>query len=555
MIKHIKILRRDLMDKKLYIYGTDKPGMYVFYDLACRLTDAAGFVSKDPAFSGLSIMNRPVLSIDEWKAGNRDSILLLDNHYKAFPFDGPEGSERCLRLRDAFEWDPELFGREIYISGSAGKAAGEFIKAFTGEGGSIKGYAALDEGTPEELPTGYSVVDIRDVPDDAAVVILENSWFSAYHYYDLAAKSGFMGDIYIKELISYVELWGTDPFSMIDTAIKKDKKVLLCCDNDPLRELIHGIFDIYGVNISREVSLVGDPDRGLGDIYELADEDPDSCVLFIGSFSEKIRYDMTEVANDLGFRSGKHNYSGLHKTCYNRERSYNAYVYEADRRFEYSIDYSAFGGLPGWAVYGNKDGASKRIMVLGGSTSSEVMYPDSWPKRLYGLIRESGKDAVIFNGSYEAQDVDDEFIRMARDIRSIKPDIVISFSGVNDMRGKPGKFEALKGESPFEHWIRAEGYMRVIAENEGARFYALLQPVNICKPDKTLEESLFFSAMMFGEEKAFFEEAGSCRDGSFINMADELFDCPGAYLDCCHYSEEGNDYIAHRIYDIIKDEL
>ena len=39
------------------------------------------------------------------------------------------------------------------------------------------------------------------------------------------------------------------------------------------------------------------------------------------------------------------------------------------------------------------------------------------------------------------------------------------------------------------------------------------------------------------------------------DMADELFDCPGAYLDCCHYSEEGNDYIAHRIYDIIKDEL
>ena len=552
MIRHIKTLKQELNGKKLYIWDVGKKATWVFSFLAYRLINVTGFVTPLEKYAGETFMNRPIITMDEF--GNEpDAVLIYDDSLSLSDLPEPVRGRSCIRYSEALEYHPELYRHSHYLYGTAG-GAWSLLKEFVQRNISVKGFL-LSEMKPPDSILGLPVRECTKgtlAEDDSVVVTAVSENVSnriLLHLFD----SGFTGTVYIPGLISYMDIWGTDPFPMLDEAAKHGKKILLCAEDDMGRELLHEALSLYGIRISRDVTLKGDAAKGLEDIYSLADEDPERSVLLIHSLNGVVRNEIVTAAEEMGFSAGAHAYAGTRKTVYNRKRLTGELEYESDERMQVSIDYTPVGGKPGWAVFGDEKGGGTRIMVLGGSTSSEIYYPESWVSKLYRrIVREKGS-AVIFNGSQEMEDAGGEFRRMTRDIHHIRPDIVISMSGINNLTKKDNKFERWYRETPFEFWYRTEQYMKLVAEAEGAKMFVFLQPINVVMQETDLRENLLFISESMRRCGTFCRQAE--EGGFYHNLLNLFHHREDRFIDFCHYSEAGHQEIAERVYETIKDVL
>ena len=78
------------------------------------------------------------------------------------------------------------------------------------------------------------------------------------------------------------------------------------------------------------------------------------------------------------------------------------------------------------------------IVLLGGSTTDDMLsYTTNWPTPLYERLREAGASFVMYNGGTMGYCTQQEHLKLLRDGLDLEPDLVISYSGVND-GGQPG---------------------------------------------------------------------------------------------------------------------
>ena len=83
--------------------------------------------------------------------------------------------------------------------------------------------------------------------------------------------------------------------------------------------------------------------------------------------------------------------------------------------------------------YGS-DKAKKKIIILGGSTSdSNYTWFASWPEILASRLHEGGYDIQILNGAMCGYNIQQEFLKLIRDVLPLKPDLVIDVSGTNNV--------------------------------------------------------------------------------------------------------------------------
>ena len=552
MIRHIYTLKKELRNKTLYIWGTGKRAVWAFSYLACRGLSVAGFITETKKYQGGTFMNCPVLPRED--AGKlRDAVILFDRDIQEWEVKGVRKEAECYYLEDAFELNEELFRESFYIYGT-GRSAWDFVKILSSAGLSPKGFLVTRKGDTDAI-LGFPVLVFADAQlagTDAIFVGVQDER-QMREIMDGITRSGFAGNIYIDELVRHENIWSVDPFPMLDHAAKTGKRVLLCCEDEQTGALLRGILEQYHIPLAREVCLDGDADRGLNDIYDLADEDPDKCVLLIHAYSDEQRLRIVEAANALGFSAGKRNYAAIHMACYNRRAISGQMEYEHDELipFNASVDYTPFGGLPGWSVYGDKENAATRIMILGGSTSSDRFYSENWVSKFYKKLSAAGIRAVVYNGAIEMGDSFEELLRMCRGIRYLKPDIVISLSGVNDLKRGYGKFELFQKESPFSYWRRFHYYMKIVAESEGAVYEPFLQPMNCCMPDAGLEDGMFFYWAGGTPNDIFLNESSS--DDFYHNLISLFFHKEGMFIDFCHYSEEANEILADSIFQTIRE--
>lgn len=101
----------------------------------------------------------------------------------------------------------------------------------------------------------------------------------------------------------------------------------------------------------------------------------------------------------------------------------------------------------GFAIYKKPDAPSRLpiILALGGSTTDPVQYGHSWPEELARLFEKKQIAVTVINGGVGGYSTNQELIKLIRDGLEFKPDIVISYSGVND-RGSYGELP-----HPFVH--------------------------------------------------------------------------------------------------------
>ena len=541
MLKLLTTLKREFSGKRLYVLDVTRTGTRSYIELVVRGIHVSGFVSRNPNYVGETIMGVPVVSFADLE-GDADALVVAGDHVTSAARKAA-GGVPCIVLAELFELDPELRGKSVRIF-DAGPAGWDTLKRLGSGFAQVEGLVTRwREECSEVAGLPIQVFDkVAWTQDDILVVAPEQS-VVADGVVAYIAQSGFPGTLYVWDFYIQIEMWGIDWVALVDNALRTGKRIVAYCDTPLCREFCERLMRTCGVRIDR----IED-----GDIWELADEDPAQCLLIVDSFARERRCEMVEAAYDMGFSLADRNLASLHKATHNFKMESGQYAYESDSRLGVSIDFTPFGGLPGWAVHGDPACEGARIMVLGGSTSSEVYVGESWPSRLHKLLEADGIDNVIFNGAHESNSAHMELLRMERDICWLKPTVVVSMSGVNDRMPARDKFDAARGENPVASWKRTERHMKAIAESEGARFYVFYQPNNISKQAESIFEAIFSRVTMSGDGRMA-EEIRS--DDFYINLRSLFWNKPEAYIDVCHYSDEGNAELARVVYDTIKDSL
>ena len=556
MLKHIYVLKEEYKDTDLYIWDVGKRSIWIFTYLAYRGIDIRGFITDIDDFAGGTFMNRPVISAEEFSALPEGSALMvLDDETSGPVMELALGYGKGLRMTDILEFDPALSRHAVWVYGT-GNRAWKRVKQLEQRGASVEGFFVSEQqpDRPDSILGRPVVTFTRETGSKAGAILVAAGRENSRDEILLNISAiGYDGDVYIKEVLSHPMLLGSDPFIMIDRAMKENKDLLLCSEDAMTSGLLRRAAAIYGAEFKKEVCFEGSDERGLEDIYALADEDPDKSVLLIHSYDKYRRFEMAEAATDLGYTIERGNFESVIKACYNRLKSSGVLQYEYDEQMMSSVDYTPAGGLPGLAVHGDPDGGGKRILVYGGSTSSEVYAAETWASQLQKRCAREGKDVVVFNGAQEMDTVEKELRRLLRDIGFVKPDIVISMSGVNNLKDYSDKFARSRGENQLERWKRTERYMKLISESEGARFYAFLQPMNMCMQDADIDETrrFTFDTLWHGEHMYYGKDGGDL----YTYLVTLFHHKEGMFIDFCHYTEEANGILADAVYEKISEAL
>ena len=169
-----------------------------------------------------------------------------------------------------------------------------------------------------------------------------------------------------------------------------------------------------------------------------------------------------------------------------------------------------------------------------------------------------------------------ELLKLIRDVKQLEPDLVISYSGVNDMILPKMKNRPFVRDFPTkawcglennielpDFWIQMERYMKAICDVNGSEFIGILQPILAQKRQQDLSEQEKRYLLIWDNENQLmatytdFAEKIKKNIPQYEWMYDltNVFDGvkEWVYKDNCHLTSRGNEIIADNIYDIIND--
>lgn len=246
-----------------------------------------------------------------------------------------------------------------------------------------------------------------------------------------------------------------------------------------------------------------------------------------------------------------------------------------------------------------------RIVILGNSTSDHSTGNlKSWPEQFFERFDKAQIKVTIYNGAITGYSSTQEYLKLNRDVFNLKPDLVISFSGYNDVKDNSTVenfpylhkyekkfYEFLKGnpklapdsmyvrnvsiithgleteKKDYEIWLDNMRSMKAVCSEFDVRFRAYLQPMaEYLGPFKSqqsmriIDEFLKITSntTMAQNEIAFCQGAKRyIPTYSYIKDLTGIFqerrDERSIYYDTCHCTEYGNSILAEMIYkDILE---
>ncbi len=239
-----------------------------------------------------------------------------------------------------------------------------------------------------------------------------------------------------------------------------------------------------------------------------------------------------------------------------------------------------------------------KIGILGGSTS-DINYFNikSWPELFLELLADNNISAEIYAGGMSGQIVSQEVVRFIRDFSHQNLDLVISYSGANEphaveenrfihsyqktifsMMGKYLHQEIYYGNgisNPMDNWIFQEKILHDICALRGIRFYAIFQPnlyfksnISLCdaelleylgyyryfpNPPEFKDYSKIIQTHKEMRKKIKAEQDRYSWMKDFTQIFDDMQD--DIYMDDFHLTETGNQILAGRMYELLKDDI
>lgn len=454
---------------------------------------------------------------------------------------------------------------------------------------------------------------LSDLPNDTCVII---------------------GSTYYNEIRSTVLQYGIDEKHIFcveyDITIFPDKEHKMTYKLKAVLDLIHDYKDksfiIYGQkNIVREMSNIF---LNLGiNVNETIERDEfqeDGTVCSLAYYN---LHDVICVIVDA-YSTYTHDLLeglGLLETCYVWLENYSSFNFTCtDRLYKCVLDphlghahISKNEEYPGFIKYkysGSEDNKPIVILTLGGSTTSAYgVRQKPWSEYLSEILIEKGINHVLYCGGIDSYTASQELIKLIRDGIWLKPDYVISYSGINNMSIlsktpfvhyyqkefydsvvdsiSPSHWGAMQGVNygvepccdNFEYYFSQVKMMHAICGNLEIGYKAFLQPILYTKEkidsndtdldimflmgygflaDRTtgklvsLSEGKTSYADKLYESAVHFRTMGKTIHQPWFCDLSDLFDGEsGVYIDPCHVCGRGNKIIAEKIYQTIRDDL
>lgn len=176
------------------------------------------------------------------------------------------------------------------------------------------------------------------------------------------------------------------------------------------------------------------------ELIDLVYEDPETFFLIVADESESYGISRNKLIN-LGLREDV-------------DFTYHSEIPGTNEPFYYDVtlSYSRIRNtIEGFEVYGTtEDSGATTIVVLGGSTTeSQLFFVKGWVPFLEQYLKNKGISAKIYCGGISGYTSSQELLKFQRDVLQLDPDIVISYSGVNDLYMFPKKDEFERNGRPF----------------------------------------------------------------------------------------------------------
>lgn len=568
MICALYTLKKEYSNKNIYIWNINRNSLTVFIKAVFRRIDVQGFITLQHEYIGEMYMNRPVLTIEQINLDEDSIILVSDDVPKDVTSRLP--AYKILYWSDCLEINEELRENKIIIYGTGGGAE-QLCKIFAEEEIETSLYCVTKRDCCSHYK-GKKVIEATELEKykDYQVII---SVVDKYNKREiLETLSDFQGKVYIDVdyFISDVIHNHTNLIQSIDLAIKTHRKIYLYSRRTAVAELIETVFHPYGVTISDYVYDEENIVQNLKSIYDIAYEGAeDKLIIIYEDYPERL-IRIRENVELAGFSLESATYTGFQWYARSKERLLLNLREYHDPLVGGSILYPK--ETAGWKLYGSDERDRIKIVVLGGSTSSEEYCFENWVSKLYYKLCQENIKTVIYNGAHAANDIVDELLRLLRDGYVIHPQIVISMSGVNNIYYKESsnqfnderlidwckRFSPHKqycsglhsDESLYHFWVRNEKLLRLVSEFYGASFFSFLQPINNIMNHMNLrEKSLYEQEKRLAGYKSF--ALVPDEENDYINLMHLFEHQDDMYFDLCHYTEKAHEIIASKVFEVI----
>lgn len=550
-------------NKKVYIWNINRHSIIVFTRAILRGIDIQGFVTLQREYAGESYMNRPVKTLEQIQ--EEDYIILVsdkvsENDISMLP------CNKIVYWSDSLELNEELRYQKIIVYG-IGRGADNLHR----RGIHPELYCVTKKEDALQPYRGRKVIDVSELEKYSDYAVIVSVTTSRYKWEIFELLSDFRGRIYIESIMDDSDILHVNMIQNLALAVKNNWKIYLYCKRNPVAELIEEALHIYSIEISGYIYDVENKEQNIKSLYNLALEGIENKLIVICEGVPEKLVRAIENVEFAGFSLERKSYTGLlQASTYANDIILSKEQVLYDPLVGYSISFTH--GEPGWKLYGKEDGKRIRILVLGGSTSSEEMHPENWISKLYYKLKKQNIETVIYNGAHTCNDIVDEVLRLIRDGNSLEPHIVISMSGVNNLNYKESSNQfnqssfiswirdmapnkdycsgVYSDESLYVFWNRNQKLLKVLSEFYGAIFLGFLQPMNITMRQMNLWEKSTYELEehMIGARD--FMHLANNND-NYINLMSLFEHQDEMYFDMCHYTNKAQGIIAEKVYEVI----
>lgn len=566
MLCALYTIKKKYRDKKIYIWDINRNSMILFARAAFRRIDITGFVTFQDSYVGKTYVNRQIISLEQAKCDKDCVILVSDELLETTRERLPK--DRIIYWSRALEINDDLKTEKIIVYGM-GDASKQLCRVLH-NGRISPQYFCVTKRTTENEWNGSKIIEAYELDSYNNYSVIISVQKPEYRLEILDTLVDFCGKVYLDIDFILNDLYMTNIIQDLDLAVRQKREIYLYSRRNKVAELIKDVLYAYGIQFSGYVYDREDLELNIKSIYDLSYECTENKLIIINEGFPENMIKARENVECAGFSLEKRNYTSIWRYTEADEFLLSRLKSYHDPLTGVSMLYK--GGKPGWKVYGTESDGCIKIMVLGGSTSSEIFYSENWVSKLFYKLKKEGIPIVIYNGAHPGDDIVTELLRLLRDAHVLMPDFVISMSGVNNTEEKKSvnqfnetrliewvrKFSSKKeycsgissNESLYSFWYRNQKLLRIISEFYGAAFLGFLQPMNMAMQNMTLFEKSYFDMEVHHIGCKAFAQFSS-ENEEYINLL-HLFDHQEEmYIDPCHYTETAHTIIADQVFQVL----
>ena len=441
------LCKQDYTEKKVYIWNLN-------YDRLCILIMALEAGIYIEGFVGECLYDEPIMNkcVFPLKSIAQHAVVLYAGFTNDWPAEIEKDRKNLFEKVNIHQLRSQIIKNRTIIYG-AGETGKRTLHKLIKNHVSVKGFTDSNRDKVGDLIEGNFVYDVEQIKKRDVIIIANRSYKEVYHH---LSEKGFQ-----HVFIDYESIFHTNyPYVVIDSNINECAAIwslqwhyfILMRDVIGKQIILNG-YNEYSQKIAEMLRLLdlsveycttkeADTDCGSEvSLKFLSSANMDNKIILNTDFytNEKMQLkcagmqelEQLGLKNLVQFRdAATMSDNTIRDNMIDRQNGYFL-----DPMLGYTLKYPETSRKYNQYVVFGHENADMRILILGNSTSDAAEYmgeTKSWPEYLYEIFKEHGINVIIFAGAVGGYNVRQETLKLLRDIGTMQPTFVISYSGIND---------------------------------------------------------------------------------------------------------------------------